>query len=160
MNQLRKETFAVGSWAFSSVHGDSVRILDVETVWNHTVYQVWIPRLGAVERVSGESLTPAQSTEATGIDRIIYAVAAARIADALTQDVLLAPLEAGVIPLPHQLYALTRAVTDDKVRLSTRPTWTQVLSRWLCRCVNKRQMSTKGNRTMERRFWTQRWPSS
>ena len=30
-------------------------------------------------------------------------MAAARIADALTQDVLLAPLEAGVIPLPHQL---------------------------------------------------------
>jgi SNF2-related domain len=34
----------------------------------------------------------------------------------LTQDVLLAPLEAGVIPLPHQLHALTRAVTGDRVR--------------------------------------------
>jgi hypothetical protein len=43
-----------------------------------------------------------------------YAVAAARIADVLTQDVLLAPLEAGVIPLPHQLHALTRAVTWAK----------------------------------------------
>ena len=43
-------------------------------------------------------------------------MAAARIADALTQDVLLAPLEAGVIPLPHQLYALTRAVTGDRIR--------------------------------------------
>jgi len=93
-----------------------VRILDVETVWNHTVYQVWIPRLSAVERVPAESLSPVEPTKATSIDRITYAVAAARIADALTQDVLLAPLEAGVIPLPHQLYALTRAVTDDKVR--------------------------------------------
>ncbi len=54
--------------------------------------------------------------KATGLDRITYAVAAARIADALTQDVLLAPLEAGVIPLPHQLHALTRAVTGDRVR--------------------------------------------
>src|SRR5439155_2322010 len=35
---------------------------------------------------------------------------------ALAQDVLLAPLEAGVIPLPHQLQALSRAVTDDRVR--------------------------------------------
>jgi hypothetical protein len=52
----------------------------------------------------------------TGLDRIAYAVAAVRIADALTQDVLLASLEAGVIPLPHQLHALTRAVTDDRVR--------------------------------------------
>jgi hypothetical protein len=36
---------SVGSWAFSAVHGESVRILDVESVWSHTVYQVWIPRL-------------------------------------------------------------------------------------------------------------------
>ncbi len=29
---------------------------------------------------------------------------------------ILAPLEAGVIPLPHQLHALSRAVTGDRVR--------------------------------------------
>ncbi len=109
-------SYAVGCWAYSQVHGECVRILDVESVWGHTVYQVWIPRLSAVERVPAESLSPAQPTKATGLDRIAYAVAAARIADALTQDVLLAPLEAGVIPLPHQLYALNRAVTGDRVR--------------------------------------------
>ena len=43
-------------------------------------------------------------------------MAAARIADALTQDVLLAPLEAGVIPLPHRLYALSRAMAGDRIR--------------------------------------------
>src|ERR1700733_7314026 len=108
--------FSIGSWAFSEAHGESVRILDVETVWNHTVYQVWIPKLATVERVPAESLTSARPTQATSMDRITYAVAAARIADALTQDVLLAPLEAGVIPLPHQLYALARAVTGNRVR--------------------------------------------
>src|ERR1700733_9633582 len=113
MNSAR---LTVGDWAFSTVHGDTVRILDVETVWNHTVYQVFIPKLATVERVSAESLSPAQPTKATSLDRITYAVAAARIADALTQDVLLAPLEAGVIPLPHQLHALTRAVTGNRVR--------------------------------------------
>ena len=118
MNSTRANLtdFEIGSWAFSAAHGESVRILDVETVWNHTVYQVWIPRLATVERVPAESLAPAQPTKGTGLDRITYAVAAARIADALTQDVLLAPLEAGVIPLPHQLHALTRAVTGDRVR--------------------------------------------
>src|SRR5271167_3905609 len=109
-------SFTVGSWAFSAAHGESVRILDVETVWNHTVYQVWSPRLGTVERVPAESLSPVQPTKATGLDHITYAVAAARIADALSQDVLLAPLEAGVIPLPHQLHALTRAVISEGVR--------------------------------------------
>src|SRR6266516_1664183 len=95
--------FAAGSWAFSAAHGEFVRILDVETVWNHTVLQVWIPGLATVERVPAESLSPARTTKATGLDRITYVAAAARIADSLTQDVLLAPLEAGVIPLPHQL---------------------------------------------------------
>jgi superfamily II DNA or RNA helicase len=109
-------TFPIGSWAFSAAHGESVRILDVETVWNHTAYQVWIPRLATVERVPAESLAPTQPTTVTGLDRITYAVVAARIADALTQDVLLAPLEAGVIPLPHQLYALTRAMAEDRMR--------------------------------------------
>src|SRR2546429_593088 len=109
-------SFAVGSWAFSAAHGESVRILDVETVWNHTVYQVWIPRPAKVERVPGESLDLAQPIKATGLDSITYGVAAARIADALSQDVLLSPLEAGVIPLPHQLYALTRAMAEDRIR--------------------------------------------
>jgi superfamily II DNA or RNA helicase len=116
MTKTPQPGFAVGSWAFSAAHGESVRILDAETVWGHTVYQVWIPRLATVERVPAESLSPAPPTKATGLDRIAYAVAAARIADALTQDVLLAPLEAGVIPLPHQLHALMRAVTGDRVR--------------------------------------------
>src|SRR5437588_5630502 len=116
MTKTSQPSLAVGSWAFSPAHGESVRILDVETVWNHTVCEVWIPRLATVERVPAKSLSPALLTKATGLDRISYTVAAARIADALTQDVLLAPLQAGVIPLPHQLHALTRAVAGDRIR--------------------------------------------
>src|SRR5262249_57344420 len=81
-----------------------------------SVGQVWIPRRATVERAPAESLSPGQPAKVNGLDRIAYAVTAARIADALTQDVLLAPLEAGVIPLPHQLHALTPAVTGDRGR--------------------------------------------
>jgi hypothetical protein len=56
----------VGSWAFSAAHGESVRILNIDSVWSRTVYQVWIPRLATVERVRAESLSPAQPTKATG----------------------------------------------------------------------------------------------
>jgi hypothetical protein len=42
---------------------------------------------------------------------ITYVAAAARVADVLTQDVLLAPIEASVIPLPHQIKALSTAKT-------------------------------------------------
>ena len=39
----------------------------------------------------------------TAPDGIAYVATAARVADALTQDVLLAPIESSVIPLPHQI---------------------------------------------------------
>src|SRR5271166_3288764 len=107
---------SIGSWAFSTAHGESVRILDVETVWNHTVCQVWVPRKNTVERLPAEALASQEQPRKATLDRLVYAAAAARIADALTQDLLLAPLEAGVIPLPHQLYALSRAMSDDRIR--------------------------------------------
>src|SRR5208337_5078838 len=106
----------VGDWVSSPNHGESVRILDVETVWNHTVCQVWVPRKNTVERLAADALAPREQPRKATLDRLVYAAAAARIADALTQDVLLAPLEAGVIPLPHQLYALSRAMGDDQIR--------------------------------------------
>ncbi|MBI1747103.1 MAG: hypothetical protein HYR55_11010 [Acidobacteria bacterium] len=49
-------------------------------------------------------------------DNIDYIDAAARVADALTQYVLLAPIESSVIPLPHQIRTLSRAITNDRVR--------------------------------------------
>ena len=67
MSTTAPPSFAVGSWAFSAAHGESVRILDVETVWNHTVYQIWIPRLAAVERIPGQSLSAAQRIKANGL---------------------------------------------------------------------------------------------
>jgi len=46
MSTVSPPSFEVDTWAFSSAHGELVRILDVETVWNHTVDHVWVPRLG------------------------------------------------------------------------------------------------------------------
>ena len=45
-----------------------------------------------------------------------YVAAAGRVAEALTQDTLLAPIESSVIPLPHQIQALARATDANRVR--------------------------------------------
>ena len=57
MKQTSQVEFSIGSWAFSKDRGASVRILDVETVWNHTVCQVWFPPLVSVVRVRADSLS-------------------------------------------------------------------------------------------------------
>jgi len=47
---------------------------------------------------------------------LTYVAAAARVADALTQDLLLAPMTASVVPLPHQIRVLACAISSDRVR--------------------------------------------
>ena len=69
-------------------------------------------------RVHGDRLVPTCAeaglmSPATGVS---YIVAAARVADAMAQDILLAPMESTVIPLPHQVRALARAVSNDRIR--------------------------------------------
>jgi hypothetical protein len=48
--------FPIGSWVYRPVHGEAVRILEVELVWDHTVCQVWVPGKGTVERLAVGSL--------------------------------------------------------------------------------------------------------
>lgn len=55
--------------------------------------------------------------------RITYVAAAAKIAEVLEgsdqtshDHVLLAPMESNVIPLPHQVHTLSRAIFGDRVR--------------------------------------------
>nr|WP_247880225.1 helicase-related protein [Brucella pituitosa] len=50
------------------------------------------------------------------VEQILHATAAAKLQDALEDKLLLAPIQSSVIPLPHQIYALNRAVGQDRIR--------------------------------------------
>src|SRR5208282_4319966 len=78
--------------------------------------RVWLPSRDSVVRIPTSKLQPLENAGGCSSDEIAYVAAAARVADALTQDVLLAPIESSVIPLPHQLRALSRAIANDRVR--------------------------------------------
>ena len=67
-------------------------------------------------RVWSRQLRPTAETAPRNSAWLSYVTAAARVSDALTQNTLLAPIEASVIPLPHQIRALERAVSGDRVR--------------------------------------------
>jgi len=69
-----------------------------------------------VVRLVSDRLKPLDAAEAGHPPRIRYVLYAARIVNLLGEDVLLAPASASVIPLPHQLKALRRAVSQDRVR--------------------------------------------
>ena len=105
-----------GEWVYSTDHGQLCRLIESETLWGETTCRVWLPSRDAVVRVRAEQLKRPSDAVVQGPQAVSYVAAAARVADALTQDVLLAPIEASVIPLPHQISALGRAIEHDRVR--------------------------------------------
>lgn len=104
------------SWYYSPDHGQLCQVIEAQALWGETTCRVWLPGRESVVRIPASRLKPLESTGTGSPDDIAYIAAAARVADALTQDVLLAPIESSVIPLPHQIRALSRAIANDRVR--------------------------------------------
>ncbi len=103
-------------WYYSPDHGQLCQVIEAQTLWGETTCRVWLPGRDSVVRIPASRLKSLESAGTGSPDDIAYVAAAARVADALTQDVLLAPIESSVIPLPHQLRALSRAIANDRVR--------------------------------------------
>ena len=106
----------VNSWYYSPDHGQLCQVIEARTLWGETTCRVWLPGRDSVVRIPASRLKSLESAGTGSPDNIAYIAAAARVADALTQDVLLAPIESSVIPLPHQIRALSRAIANDRVR--------------------------------------------
>lgn len=107
---------AAGAWLWSLDHDQPARVVDEDSLWGERLVRAWLPRRNVVVRISAERLVPIDGTRAPSAEDLVWQAAAARVLDALGRDTLMAPLEAGVIPLPHQLQALSRAVSGDRIR--------------------------------------------
>jgi len=110
------ETAERDAWQYSLEHRQPCQVIETDSLWGEATCRVWLPQQDVVVRVHPSRLVPLSDSPAASGHSIVYAAAAARIADALAQDVLIAPIEASVIPLPHQIHALSRAIRADRVR--------------------------------------------
>lgn len=110
------KSFEVGQWVWSVAHQAPARIIEYKAIWGFKNFLIWLPRDNGVHRVKQGDLIPLQERKEFSLSELLYKLAAARINDALAQGNLIAPAEGNVIPLPHQLYALNRAISGKKVR--------------------------------------------
>lgn len=112
-------------WQYSTVHNSACKVIEEQTLWGQTVCRVWLPNQDAVVRVPRYALRPMNADLQPEIEagRIAFMAAAAKVAEVLEGStsategyVLLAPMESNVIPLPHQIHALSRAISGGRVR--------------------------------------------
>lgn len=112
-------------WQYSTIHNCACKVIEEQTLWGQTVCRVWLPNQDTVVRVPRAALRTLNADLQPEIEtgRIAYVAAAAKVAEVLEGStgatdghVLLAPMESNVIPLPHQIHALSRAISGDRVR--------------------------------------------
>jgi hypothetical protein len=106
----------LGEWAWSMEQRQVCRTIEAHTFWGETTCRVWLPGTDSMVRIPASRLKSLESAGTGSSDDIVYVAAAARVADSITHDVLIAPIESSVIPLPHQIRALARAISNDRVR--------------------------------------------
>ncbi|QXP86561.1 helicase-related protein [Methylococcus capsulatus] len=107
--------FAVGDWCWHARQASPCRVIDREALWGEVAYRVWLPAKDAVVRARAQELGELSSVRLT-VEQVLHTAAAAKLLDALEDNLLLAPIQSSVVPLPHQLYALNRAMSRDRIR--------------------------------------------
>ena len=105
----------VGEWCWHARHAAPCRVVDRQDMWGETAYRVWLPTKDAVVRARSYDLATLDSVQPT-VAHILHTAAAAKLLDALEDNLLLAPIQSSVVPLPHQLYALNRAMSQHRMR--------------------------------------------
>ena len=108
--------FEVGLWVWSPAHHQAAKVIESSSLWGDGYSRLWLSQSDSVVRVANEHISPLGETVSSSQDQIAYIAAAARIAASQTEDILLAPIGSNVIPLPHQLKALNKAISKTQVR--------------------------------------------
>ncbi|HCR1093553.1 TPA: DEAD/DEAH box helicase family protein [Enterobacter hormaechei] len=106
----------VGDWAWSQAHQQYVKVIESAGLWGQQFYRVWLQQQDVVLKVLDTDLYNQPVQTIMTADTLCYLATAAKIANVQQEDTLLAPIESNVIPLPHQLKALTKAMSKKQVR--------------------------------------------
>lgn len=107
--------FKIGDYVFDKNNNDRVQVVDVSTVWDFVSYRVFNPVTGAVYKLSADAVE-AESRQVNANEYYLRYVAMLSKIKSETSKGILSKLSNGVIPLPHQLHVLNRAVSDNNVR--------------------------------------------
>jgi superfamily II DNA or RNA helicase len=113
---MREDNTNSGAWVWSKEYGEAVQIVQSQTLWKRDSCRVWVPSKNVVMLNYSDQFLPLEESEPPTKEKLLYIAAAVKVADTLSQEMFVAPLNSNVIPLPHQLNVLSRAFSKDEIR--------------------------------------------
>lgn len=106
---------AVGDFVFDTIEKANVQVLEKIEAWGYVSYKVFNPATGRVYKANEEQLNSSGSTMQYDENYLRYVTLLSKIKNE-TAGGFLSSLASGIIPLPHQLHVLNRAMETNNIR--------------------------------------------
>ena len=106
---------ATGDFVFDTIEKANVQVLEKIEAWGYTSYKVFNPATGRVYKANEEQLSSSGSTMQYDENYLRYVTLLSKIKNE-TAGGFLSSLASGIIPLPHQLHVLNRAMETNNIR--------------------------------------------
>jgi len=109
-------------WSWSKSYQEQVKVIERIEIWGTSNCRIWLPARDTVALVPSSDIVGIGSVyfqekeNQAEVAYINFLLMAAKLANLLTEDILLAPIDSNVIPLPHQIKALRKAISRERVR--------------------------------------------
>jgi len=105
----------IGDYVFDKTKDERVQILDVSEVWGFVSYKVFNTSTGTVYKLSADEICAEVPEENFDESYLRYVAMLSKIKNETSAGIL-SKLSSGIIPLPHQLHVLNRALSNNNVR--------------------------------------------
>ncbi len=106
---------AVGDFVFDTIEKANVQVLEKIEAWGYVSYRVFNPATGRVYKANEGQLSSSGSTMQYDENYLRYVTLLSKIKNE-TAGGFLSSLASGIIPLPHQLHVLNRAMETNNIR--------------------------------------------
>lgn len=106
---------ATGDFVFDTIEKANVQVLEKIEAWGYVSYKVFNPATGRVYKANEEQLSASGSTMQYDENYLRYVTLLSKIKNE-TAGGFLSSLASGIIPLPHQLHVLNRAMENNNIR--------------------------------------------
>lgn len=107
--------FCIGDYAFDLTKNERVQIIEIFDVWGFVSYKVYNSCDGTVYKLSKEQIAQTIDEYSVNENYIRYIALLSKIKNEISTGIL-SNLSSGIIPLPHQLHVLNRALSTNNVR--------------------------------------------
>jgi len=107
--------FSVGQYVFDVTAKERVQVIEVSEVWGFVSYKVFNTSTGTVYKLSADDICAEVPEENFNESYLRYVAMLSKIKNE-TSEGILSKLSSGIIPLPHQLHVLNRALSNNNVR--------------------------------------------